>query len=62
MYRTATLPWFLFAFTAAGQSFHPDVPRAWDDGAVAAFQMPLVQRDRTPRYLSSKEYYALTGC
>ena len=44
---------------ASGQTFHPNIPRTWDDREVAAFQVPLAQRDRSPRYLSSKEYYAL---
>jgi hypothetical protein len=59
MNRAGTVLWFLPAFAAAGQPFHPDIPRAWDDREVAAFQVPLAQRDRSPRYLSSKEYYAL---
>ena len=41
------------------QSFRPDIPRAWDDREVAAFQVPLAQRDRSPQYMTSKEYYAL---
>jgi hypothetical protein len=41
------------------QSFHPDIPKAWDDAEVARFEMPLAQRDRSPRYMSAAEYYAL---
>lgn len=41
------------------QTFHPDIPRAWDDAEVAHFEMPLAQRDRSPRYMSAEEYYAL---
>ncbi len=48
-----------FAAVAAAQTFHPDIPRAWDDKEVAQFEVPLAQRDRSPRYLSSEQYYAL---
>jgi len=41
------------------QSFHADIPKAWDDAEVARFEMPLAQRDRSPRYMSAAEYYAL---
>jgi hypothetical protein len=41
------------------QSFHPDIPRAWDDKEVERFELPLAQRDRSPRYMTAKEYYAL---
>lgn len=51
--------WLVFALVASGQAFHPDIPRTWDDREVAAFQVPLAQRDRSPRYLSSQEYYKL---
>jgi hypothetical protein len=51
--------WLVFAAVVSGQTFHPDIPRTWDDREVAAFQIPLAQRDRSPRYLTSKQYYAL---
>ena len=41
------------------QEFRPDIPRAWDDKAVEALEVPLAQRDRSPRYMSSEEYYKL---
>jgi hypothetical protein len=42
------------------QPFTPDIPKAWDDREVARFELPLVQRDRSPRYMTSEEYYKLT--
>src|SRR5580704_10043259 len=42
----------------AAQTFHPDIPRAWDDKAVERLEVPLAQRDRSPRYLTAEEYYA----
>ncbi len=44
---------------ALAQPFHPDIPRAWTDRDVAGFEIPLAQPDRSPRYLSAAEYYAL---
>jgi hypothetical protein len=61
MNRTA-VAWCLLLALAAGaqsQSFRPDIPRAWDDREVTAFQVPLAQRDRSPQFMTSKEYYAL---
>jgi hypothetical protein len=42
----------------SGQTFHPDIPKVWDDKEVARIELPLAQRDRSPRYLTEKEYYA----
>src|SRR5260370_6264939 len=47
----------LLAMSGAAQSFHPTIPRAWDDQEVKSFELPLAQPDRSPRYLSSNEYY-----
>lgn len=48
------------AALGAGQTtFHPDIPRVWDDQAVETMEVPLAQRDRSPRYMNSAEYYAL---
>src|ERR1700722_12926016 len=41
------------------QEFHLDIPKAWDDNAVKDLELPLVQRDRSPRYLTADEYYKL---
>jgi cytochrome c553 len=48
-----------FAVVVSGQAFHPDIPRTWDDREVAAFQLPLAQRDRSPSYMNSQDYYKL---
>jgi cytochrome c553 len=47
------------ARTGGAQTFHPDIPRAWDDKAVANLEVPLVKRDRSPRYMTAEQYYAL---
>ena len=56
--RTSALA-FLAIVAGQAQPFHPDIPKAWDDAEVAHFETPLAQRDRSPRYMSSAEYYAL---
>jgi len=60
MLRTVGFVILSIVGTAAfGQTFHPDIPRAWDDKAVEGFEVPLAQRDRSPRYMTAEEYYAL---
>jgi cytochrome c553 len=49
----------LLALPCWAQEFRPDIPRAWDDKAVEALEVPLAQRDRSPRYMSAEEYYKL---
>jgi hypothetical protein len=49
----------LFLSHSEAQEFHPEIPRAWDGKAAAGFQVPLAQRDRSPRYMSTEEYYKL---
>ncbi|HLJ12940.1 MAG TPA: hypothetical protein VKV15_00470 [Bryobacteraceae bacterium] len=44
---------------AMAQAFNPVIPRAWDDREVEGFEVPLAQPDRSARYLSAAEYYAL---
>lgn len=56
----AALTVFSLAAHGAGDPpFHPHVPKVWDDQAVATMEVPLAQRDRSPKYMSSAEYYAL---
>jgi hypothetical protein len=47
------------ALGAGETTFYPDIPKVWDDRAVKTMEVPLAQRDRSPRYMTSAEYYAL---
>jgi Cytochrome c len=47
------------AASAPPPSFHPDIPKTWDDHEVARYELPLAQPDRSPRYLTSDQYYAM---
>ena len=53
---------YLVMFLAIGgaQRARTEIPRAWGDREVATFQMPLAQRERSPRFMTSDEYYKLT--
>lgn len=53
------LPLVILAGTLPAQEFHPEIPKAWDDKEVERFEVPLAQRDRSPRYMTSEEYYKL---
>lgn len=44
---------------AAAQTFQPEIPRAWDDKEVQLLELPLAQPDRSPRYMTAEQYYAL---
>jgi hypothetical protein len=35
------------------QTFHPDIPGAWDDKEVASFELSLAQRDRSSGFLAA---------
>ena len=49
----------IVAGRSTAQTFCPNIPKVWDDKEVQRFELPLAQRDRSPRYLTAKEYYAL---
>jgi len=49
----------LIAGSAIAQMYRPDIPHAWDDRGVAGFELPLAQPDRSPKYPSAAEHYAL---
>src|SRR5271170_3616839 len=50
---------FCIAGMCTAQTFHPDIPQAWDDKEVERLELPLAQRDRSPRYMTAEQYYAL---
>ena len=47
------------AASSIAQDFRPNIPKAWDDKEVERFELPLAQRDRTPRHMGAEEYYKL---
>jgi mono/diheme cytochrome c family protein len=61
MRQKALAVWTILAQAGAvvAQTFYPDIPHAWNDRDVAKLELPLVQRDRSPRYLTAEQYYAL---
>jgi hypothetical protein len=61
MRQKALAVWAILALagTVVAQTFYPDIPHAWNDKDVAKLEVPLAQRDRSPRYLTAEQYYAL---
>jgi hypothetical protein len=57
--RPFVLCYLLVTPLVIAQEFHPSIPKAWDDSETTSFELPLAQADRSPRYPSAKEYYAL---
>ncbi|MBZ5604122.1 MAG: hypothetical protein LAO79_17625 [Acidobacteriia bacterium] len=49
----------IVARICAAQMFAPDIPKAWADKDVTGFEVPLTHPDRSPRYMTEKEYYAV---
>jgi hypothetical protein len=39
--------------------FTPEIPKTWDDAAMAALEVPLAQPEASPKHISSAEYYQL---
>ena len=48
-----------YPFRVRAQEFHPDIPRTWDENAVTDLELPLVSRERSPRYMTAEKYYEL---
>lgn len=48
-----------FLAISSAQEFRPQIPNVWDDHEVERFEVPLAQRDRSPRHMPAEEYYKL---
>src|SRR5215469_11849399 len=42
------------------KTWKPDIPKVWDDAALADWPTPLAGLKTRPRHIASKEYYSLT--
>jgi len=51
-------PVFLIAQSRAEQSFHPQIPKAWNDAEVSTYELPL-SYGKPAHYMSAAEYYAI---
>ena len=49
----------LLLATSAGLGAPQQVPKTWDDAAVAALEVPLANRAYSPVHISSADYYRL---
>src|SRR5436190_18279720 len=50
----------LRAAQPAAQPWKPDIPKVWDEAALADWATPLAGLNRRPTHISAKEYYSLT--
>jgi len=50
----------LRAAPPAVQRWKPDIPKVWDEAALADWATPLAGLNRRPTHISAKEYYSLT--
>jgi hypothetical protein len=39
--------------------FKPDIPKTWDEPALAEFEVPLAVPSHSPKHISAEEYYGL---
>ena len=50
----------LFASAVYGQpTFRPEIPKVWDDAALAEWATPVAGLNLRPKHMSASEYYAL---
>jgi hypothetical protein len=41
------------------QSFHPDIPKVWDDGEMARFELPLAHAAASPKHVPAEYNYRI---
>jgi len=51
---------FLSATRVDSQRWRPDIPRTWDDAALADWATPVAGLNVRPTHISAREYYSLT--
>ena len=44
---------------ATGQNWKPEIPRTWDEAALADWATPVAELNVRPTHISAKEYYSL---
>lgn len=50
---------FAGALLLAATAFQPNIPRTWEDAAVAALEVPLANPKYSPVHISEEQYYRL---
>ena len=62
---TRPLAGLLTALTAAlavaqgGEVWKPEIPRVWDEAAIASIEVPLPHADASPVHLTAEQYYSI---
>jgi hypothetical protein len=49
----------LHAQPAGRAKFHPEIPKTWDDAAIATLEIPLADPTGSPKHVSSEYYYKI---
>ena len=49
----------LAAQSARNPSFRPEIPKTWDDAAIAALELPLTNVAASPKHVSAEYYYRI---
>jgi len=55
----STLGLTLLAGFVRAQSFHPDIPKVWDDREMERFELPLAHAAASPKHVPSEYYYRI---
>src|SRR5262245_52766549 len=59
MSRLSIVALLFVAASSTAQNFQPQVPRTYDDTAMAGVEMPLAVADASPKQIPSKYYYGI---
>jgi hypothetical protein len=59
--RRSLVAWMLLGRPfAAAQNWKPEIPRTWDEAALADWATPVAELNVRPTHISAKEYYSLS--
>ena len=61
--RMCRAAWWLAAACAfpitAASSFHPKIPKTWDDARISTVEIPLARADYSPKHMAGEFYYRM---
>jgi hypothetical protein len=63
MQTVTAATWLMAAICAtsasAADSFHPEIPKTWDDAEIGAVEIPLSHPEYSPKHISGQFYYRM---
>src|SRR5690242_2929518 len=57
---STTLCCLIASAADSGKAWKPEIPKVWDDAALAEWATPVAGLNVRPTHISSKEYYTLS--